>query len=41
MFDLELVLGLYLFGWVIVSVGLYAAGRRSQTTAHLPGIHWG
>jgi hypothetical protein len=28
MFDLELLLGLYLFGWVIVSVGLYAAGRR-------------
>ena len=28
MFDLEILLGFYLFGWLLVSVVLYAAGRR-------------
>ncbi|WP_205866144.1 hypothetical protein [Mycolicibacterium flavescens] len=38
MFSVELFVGLYLCGWVIVSQGLYIAGRRFAVD-RAPGEH--
>ncbi|AMO59220.1 Uncharacterised protein [Mycolicibacterium phlei] len=38
MTDLEVVLGLYLCGWLAVSLGLYLAGRRFTDRA-APASH--
>ena len=41
MLDLEILIGLYLCGWAVVSLGLYAAGKRfTEPASPAPNRLW-